>query len=104
MEARGARTLPRTGKEMQMKTNSNQSNPRTRGWGRVLLECLAAMALLIILAPGGGAGAGAETTAPASFVPTNGSAPLVQQFEDVPDSNPFSTYINSLYLAGIVSG
>jgi hypothetical protein len=31
-------------------------------------------------------------------------APLVQQFEDVPDSNPFSTFINALYVDGIISG
>ena len=31
-------------------------------------------------------------------------APLVQQFEDVPDSYTFSAFINALYVDGIISG
>jgi hypothetical protein len=35
---------------------------------------------------------------------SSAEAPLVQQFEDVPDSNPFSTFVNALYLDNIISG
>src|SRR5215212_9635152 len=32
------------------------------------------------------------------------AAPLVQQFEDVPDTNPFSSFVNALYLDSIIGG
>ena len=56
------------------------------------------MTLMIIAMVGGPAiaGAAAQDKLP--------EAPLVQQFEDVPDSYTFAQYINALYLDGIISG
>lgn len=44
-------------------------------------------------------GSGAPVTAASQT-----TAPLVQQFEDVPSTNPFYDYTNNIYVDGIVSG
>src|SRR5262245_51349586 len=57
--------------------------------------------LLVSLAIGPiGQAASAAPPAPAA----GADVPLVQQFEDVPDSNPFSTFVNNLYLDNIIGG
>ena len=72
---------------------------------------VAAIVALVFI--GGGAGSvgagplpptagGADQAAPGP--PGAPAAPLVQQFEDVPDSNPFASFVNSLYLDTVING
>src|SRR5690349_21588042 len=77
---------------------------------RLVRWSLAALAtVLALLVAGSGVGAD-PAPRPASSPPGPGGAagspgaPLVQQFEDVPDNNPFATFVNALYLDNIISG
>ena len=67
-------------------------------WGVLGLVALLALA---ILGAGSTGSAGAAPPAPGADQPT---APLVQQFEDVPDSNPFAAFVNNLYIDNVISG
>ena len=64
-------------------------------WGVLGLVALLALAVI---------GANSANAAPPGPAAGQPGAPLVQQFEDVPDSNPFSTFVNGLYLDNIISG
>jgi hypothetical protein len=65
------------------------------------LAPLAACLTVLALVGGPALQAGA---APQDKTPQSGEAPLVQQFQDVPDSNTFSAFINALYVDNIISG
>jgi hypothetical protein len=76
-------------------------------------SALAVTALITLALIGGGAAAveAAPLTTPGGDTPpepggeqAGSAAPLVQQFEDVPDSNTFAGFINSLYLDTVISG
>jgi hypothetical protein len=84
------------------------SNFRGVRWGFMAIAVI--MSLVIAGSPAWGApttfnmsttvlGAGGQVTAA-----SQNTSPLVQQFEDVPPTNPFYDYTNNIYVDGIVSG
>ncbi|HUS17232.1 MAG TPA: S-layer homology domain-containing protein [Chloroflexia bacterium] len=75
-----------------MAKKSQGFRARLMGWGAAAAAGLLSLGLL---------NTGAIAAAGAAQGP---NAPLVQQFEDVPDSNPFSSFINALYVDGIIAG
>jgi hypothetical protein len=69
-------------------------------WSAPVVAAILALALI-----GGESSVGAAPPAPGGAGEETGpAAPAVQQFEDVPDSNTFATFINSLYLDTVITG
>ena len=82
----------------------DRTEPQEQRLGRAIGVGFLVVALFAIAAAGVSA-AGPAGSAPADNQGTAaGSVPLAQQFEDVPDSNTFATFINNLYLDGIIGG
>ncbi len=73
---------------------------KERRVGLSLVGAMVTMSLVLALSTGSGGRAGAASP-PAGW---GGDIPLAQQFQDVPDSNPFAPFINALKIDNIIGG
>src|SRR4051812_7526260 len=82
--------------DYQMNPILRDSPYRLMRWSLAALD-----GALVVLVLSSGVGADPAPRPSAAAAP---AVPLVQQFEDVPDTNPFATFVNALFQDNIISG